>query len=514
MGVWQVASAEFSLFLVKDSLIDKADERFKSIMGWRDVDVFRRPLTYLFPADAHERLDRLLERTDLLLEGVTFPRVPLRVRSGGYVNFDMQMEKLGGGECRLDFFKPGKAEQDLSANNPPTDMYSFFNFVEELLHSPFDADVDLTMVSVDALREESGLSVSDREMARSEVVAGLQRKAVGGTLGKLDEASYGLITQGDFDENAFEQELVKVAEKLKLPADTFVPRTANIEIDDRDASSEDLQRALNHSRGVFLGEVEDEAGFGTLSGVIDGIAHNRKLIEDALKRYKYQTSARLISNAVAAVSLGQLQQGKVNLEGKIRLPDEIIVMADHPDLSLAHDMAQLEDLIRVRVRRPADQLDKPDFYELCRSTLIQESFFERLSEKLIKHNASPGHIGFRVKGMPPIKRGGLHWDSLNRLAALGHPVWIDRFGDAVIAPEAFGCLETGYVEVPHKLMRKLSEHFDGKELMEKLIAVWRSLDVGVLSADLPDYEMKSLAQELGITVTVEDSPEQMERLSA
>jgi len=508
-----VATVEFSLHLVKNNLIDKSDARFQEILGWRDVDLFRRPISFLFPADAHDRLDRLLARQDLILANVTFPQVPIRVKTGGYINFDMQMEVLADGAIRLDLFKPGMAANLGQENKAPTDMYSFFNFVEGLLNSPFEGDVDLTMVNVEALREEHGLSQHDRDAARAEVVAELQRKAVGGTLGQLDEASYGLITQGDFDEAAFEKEMVHVAHRLDLPLGTLATRTAHVEIDNHDIPAEQLQRALSHSRSVFVGDLADE-GHTKLSGVVDGIDHNRRLIEDAIKRYKYKASSRLISDGIASVSIGQLQQGKVNLEGKIRQPDEIIVMADHPDLSLAHDMAQLEDLIRMRVRRGSTERHKPDFYELCRSTLIQEKFFEKLAEMLAQHHEEPGYVGFRVKGLPPVKRGGLHWDALNRLASLGHPVWIDRFGDAVVAPEAFTCLDGGYIEVPPTMMRKLSEHFDGKELMEQLIAVWRNMQVGVLSADLPDYEMKTLAHELGIHITVEDSPEQLESMSA
>lgn len=508
-----MSSAEFSIHLVKNSMIDKPDARFQEIMGWREVDVFRQPLSFLFPADAHGRVDRLLESGGAMLGNIIFPHVPLRVKKGGYINFDMRLVHIADGDRRLDFYRPGKAENNAVAAEKPTDMHSFFNFVEELLNSPYDGDMGLTMVSVEALREDSALSNADKAKARSEIVTELQSKAIGGNVGILDDASYGLITMGDFDESAFSQELEKVASRLDLPAGALAPSTANIEIDDRNVAPQQLRQALGHARGVFLGEIDAEDA-DKLTGVIDGIEHNRNLIESAVKTYNYRVSARLISDAIADVSVAQLQQGKVNLEGKIRSPNEIIVMADHPDISLSHDMAQLEDLVRMRVRRTDHDRKKPDFYELCRSTLIQESFFEQLAALLEKHEEESAYMGFRVIGMPPIKRGGVHWDCLNRLAALGHPIWIDRFGDAVVAPEAFGCLEGGFIELQSSMMRKLSGHFDGTELMSKLIETWRSMNVGVLSVDLPDYKIKTLSYELGIHIIVEDSAEQLEKLAS
>ena len=507
-----MGSVEFSLYLVKDSLINRADDRFKEIMRWKDVDLFRQPLSFLFPADAHGRVEKLLKSKSKLLAEVIFPRVPIRVKTGGYVNFDMKMLTLDDGVRRLDFYRPGL--DDPVEATETTDMYSFFNFVEELLGSPYDGDMALTMVDVGALRDAGTLSDEDKKNARSEIEKGLQAKAVGGKLGKLDEASYGLITKGDFDEKAFEREMLLVAKKLNLDPTVLSVRSVNVDIDDTDLPPEQLRQALSHSRGVFLGDIKDEHGLKSLTGVIDGIAHNRGLIERALKKYQYRTSARLVSDNIAAISVSQLQQGKVNLEGKIRLPDEILVMADHPDLALQHDVAQLDDMIRLRGKRQPDERAKPDFYELCRSTLVQEAFAEKLEAMLKRHGEIPQLVGFRVRGMPPVKRGGLHWEALNGFAAKGHPIWIDRFGDAVLAPEEMGCLKNGYVEIPRKLMKTLAGHFDGKELMGKLIKTWRSLGVVVLSVDLPDYEMKTIAQELGISVSVEDAPEAAEELAS
>jgi len=509
-----VHTVEFSLHLVKNSLIDKADDRFTDIMCWKMVDLFRQPLSFLFPADAHGRVDRLLESKSKLLDDIIFPQVPIRVKTGGYINFDMKLIELDAGVRRLDFYKPGNADIIPVDPKPPADMYSFFNFVEELLSSPYEGQMGLTMISIDGLREGTDLTDAEKTDVRAEIEQGLQEKAIGGHVGKLDEASYGLITKGDFDEVAFEREMAIVAAKLNLKPEVLSARSANVEIDDKELSSQQIKQALGHSRGVFLGEITDEKGLKSLSGVIDGIDHNRRLIERALKKFQYRTSARLVTDNLATISVSQLQQGKINLEGKIRRPDDILIMADHPDLALAHDIAQLEDLIRLRGKRTLAEHMKPDFYELCRSTLIQEAFAEKLENLLDQYKEKPSMIGFRVKGLPPVKRGGLHWTALNAFAAKGHPIWIDRFGDAVLAPEALGCLKHGYVELPHSLMKTLAKHFDGKDLMGKLVKTWRDLDVMVVSADLPDYEMKTMAQELGISVSVEDSAELGEKLAS
>ncbi len=496
---------EFSLFLVKNSLIDKADPRFKSLMKWQDVDLFRRPLSFLFPADAHGRLDKLLECDDALLEGVVFPRVPLRLKTGGFINFDMKMKRLGYAERRLDFFRPGKHEGSFEVADTSTDLYSFFNFVEGLLNSPYEGEIGLAMVSVDALREGSTLSDTAKYAARQEIEKGLKARAIGATLGIMDEASYGLLVDGTFDEKAYATEMLAVAASLKIDPAVLTAKTARMNMDNRTLDTAELQRALAHSRAIFLGEVDTGQPLTCLSGVLDGIQHNRKLIEQALSKYEYRVSPRVILDTVKSTSLAHLQQGKINLEGKICQPDEILVMADHPDLCLVHDLAQLDDLIRMRVRKKQIEREVPDYYELCRSTLIQEGFFEGLAKIMEKYNERPVFVGFRIKGVPPVKRGGIHWHALGRLADLGHPLWIDRFGDAVLETEALGCVRGGYVEIQPNLMRKLAGHFDGKDLMEKLVETWRYRDVGVLSCDLPDYDMKVLAQEMGIHIAVEDA---------
>ncbi|UTW55754.1 hypothetical protein [Kordiimonas sp. SCSIO 12610] len=501
---------EFRLLLVKKNLIDKTDERFKALMRWKDVDLFRQPLNFLFPPDAHERLNKLLEIDSDIFKRVTFPKVPLRLKTGGYINFDMKIEALEGETRRLDFYKPGRADtEDTGDDVATTDMYSFFNFVEKLLDSPFDEDLDLTMIDSAALRDgaEPNLNEDEKKQVRDEIEHALKKQAVGGQLGQLDEASYGLLTQSGFDEEAFGREMQAVAEKTGISVDQLNIRTDAVKLDDRDLSSEKLHQALNHSRGVFLGEVEDKNGLSTISAVVDGIEHNRNLIAEAIKKYKYRTSPRTINNNVEAVSIAMLQQGKVNLEGQIRRPDEIIILPDHPDIALAHDIAQLEDLVRMRTKRSQHEREKPDFYELCRSTLVQPTFVQKLDAMMQRHGENASLVGFRVKGLPPVKMGGPHWAAIDKLAERGHPLWLDRFGDAVVAPEALKCLHKGFVEMPPSLMKMLAGHFDGKDMMGKLVATWQAMNVGVISADLPDYELKTMAQELGISISVEDAPE-------
>lgn len=506
-----MSATEFSIFLVSKGLIDRSNSKFKSIMGWQDEELFHKPFSTLIPPDAHGRLDKLLEQDEGLLAQVTFPRIPLRVKSGGFINFDMKIEIRDGGERRLDFFKPGQA--DGASDGPSegddgaTDTEGFFDFVEALLASPYDGDIEVTMVSVEALRAKAGagLSEADKEAVGKEIEAKLQGMAVGGKVGKLDEASYGLVTAGDFDEEAFQAELGEVAKRLNIAADALSAESANIKVDDRDIDPDKLRQALSHSRGVFVGELAgDVEEFASLSDVLDGIEHNRKLVADALDEHKFLSSPRLVMDNLKTISIGNLQQGMVNLEGRIQSPDSLIVMADHPDISLRHDLLQLERLIKIRVGKSLYEREKADYYELCRSTMIQPAFVKDLGALMKKLGEEPANVGFRVKGLPPVKVGGPHWDALNQMSKAGHPLWIDRFGDAVIDPGAFGCLNDGYIEMPVDMMRKLATHPDGEELMTKLITTWEAMNVRVIAADLPTYELKTLAQKLGITCSLED----------
>ncbi len=497
---------EFSITLNDAGLIETSSKSFSAILQWKDVDVFRRPLSFLFPPDAHGRVDRLVA-SKTIMENVVFPSVPVRFKPGGFINFDMKMKEMSAGKRHLEFYKPGGASVNKNESSQSnTDMYSFFNFVERLLDSPFDGDLDMTMIEVEALRDEM-LSEEEKKAVRNEVEENLKTHAVGGELGQLDEASYGLIVSGGFDEEAFEAELVKVAENLDIDPALMGIRSANVTIDDRDLEPETLRTALSHSRGLFVGEVEgDMAALESLTAVVDGVNHNRNLVLDAIKKYQFRISERLMMDNVASISVAALQQGKVNIDGRLRLPDEIIVLPDHPDIALEHDLAQLDEFSRVRAHRKAEDQDRPDFYELCRSCLVQDAFLGGLKDILDRHSLPAEKLGFRLKGMPPSKRGGPHWQAAKSLIEAGHPVWLDRFGDAVTDPSLYDFLQGGYVELPAEILSRLSNHFDGADIMSALIEKWQANSVGVLMVDLKNIKLKTLAQEMGVRLSVLDSP--------
>ena len=508
-GNGNIVEPEFTFILTPKGLIDKTDEQFLSLMLWTDMDLFRQPLGFLFPADAHGRFEKLLDMDVALFEKLLFPKVPIRRKSGGYINFDMKITALDDGGKKLTFYKPGATHtaQDASDGAPaPTDMYSFFNFVEKLIQSPFDGKLEVTMIDVAGLRDKDPASLSpmDKDAIREKVEESLAGKALGGQIGQLDDASYGLITEGDFDEDAFAAEMQTVAEKLNIDPSLMGARSSNIKIDDRDIDSDKLQQALNHTRGVFLGEIDGDEDMESLSAVLDGIKHNRRLIEDALRSYNYLMSGRLVLDNKASISIAVLQQGKINLEGQIRSPEEIIVLPDHPDLALEHDIKQLDEFIRMRVRRDPEKREKVDYYNLCRSTLMQQEFQTKLAALLEQYGEEARLLGFRVTGLPPVKKGGPHWDALKELAGKGHPIWTDRFGDAVVDPRTMGSFKGGFIEMPTTMMKKLSTHFDGKELMSKLVETWKTMDINVVSADLPTHAMKVLSHDLGINVSVSE----------
>ncbi len=510
---------ELSILIDDNAAIVSVDDRFKAIMKWTDIDLFRQPFTYLLPPDAHGRMEKLFAGDTGLFNQILFPRVPLRVKTGGYINFDMRIKQGGESGRWLEFFKP-MPHQNTHKNTgpaskandlqPASDLYSFFNFVERLLESPFEGDVALTMLDITALREDGagGLSDADKTAVRTEIETTLAAQALGGHVGQFDEASYGLLTSSDFDEDAFEAELKNVAQALNINPDKLGVRRHDMALDDRSLPAKDLHQALNHSKSAFLGELDSGFSLDSLSSVVDGVAHNCNLIREALKKYQYLLSERTVLDNRELISVAVLFEGKVNLEGQIRLPDEIIVMVDHPQLAFDHDMAQLKDLLD-KLDKEIDRTDKIQrlhFYGLCRSTLLHDRFLDGLADMLQKAGTPPNQLGFRIQGLPPRKRGGPHWDAIGTLSQIGHPLWLDRFGDAVVDTALLQQLSGGLIEAPAVLMRKLAAHFDGKDLMEKLIATWHGANVKVLAADMPDYAMKELAQSLGIKFSLSDAP--------
>ena len=504
-----MGSEAFIIKLNKAGKIAPDDKRIAEILRWQNIDLFMQPLSFIFPPDAHGRVDSLFENTGNFKD-VVFPKVPLRFKPGGYINFDMKIFEHEDGTSRLEFYKPGIVE---NADVATADMYSFFNFVGELLNSPLEGDIAVNMIEVEGLKAGSGLSDDEQTALRGKVESELKKKAVGGKVGKLDEASYGLLSGGDFDEVAFEKELEAAAVKLNISPDSLGIRAAKVKIDDREIDPATLKMALSHSRSIFLGEIDSDDELDNLSDVISGIQHNCNLVNDAIKKFQFMVISRQINDITKSESRAVLQQGKVNIDGRLTLPGKLIVMYDHPDIAYSHDMAQIDEMLRVIKFAIKSNPDvhyndgKLDYYELCRSTLLNDKFIPDLTALMKKHEQPTSMLGFRILEMPPSKKGGVHWDTMRKLDALDHSLWIDRFGDAVIDDSLMKLLHSGYVEMPLQVMKKLAGHFDGKDMMSQLVDTWRDKGVGVVAADLPDIKMKQLAHDIGIKLNLDDAPE-------
>lgn len=503
---------EFTIHVTDQTLLAPRDERITRVLGWKEFDLFRQPVEFLFPPDAHGRMQKLFT-SKRKLDSIIFPKVPLRYHAGGYINFDMSIDYLDAGEWRLNFYKSGltshteRPPNALSAKDalPAQDMVNFFDFVQDVLESPFDGDMDMAMVEVSGLKEDSTLDEAKKADLRQEVESELKKQAMGGRIGKVDTATYSLLTSGGFEEEDFEAEMISAAKAMGLSAEDVGIRSQSVTIDDRTMPAEQVKQALGQVAKAFTGEVEPVEGATTLSAVVTGIQHHRNLINKALGSYAFRAGKRLVSFAATGERFTLLYEGKVSIDSTLRRPDSLINMIDHADLALKHDVAQLDEILRLKAHNKKEK-DVLVFYDLCRASLLSPSFHVDILDKAKKAGLSPETIGFRVLGMPPIKRGGAYWEKLFKLKEAGFRLWVDRFGDAVIDDKLADLVSGGVIEMPQALLKKLSDHYDGKELIQRLVKVWTGQSVWVVSQDYSEEKWKRRSIEAGIEVYLSDHP--------
>ena len=498
---------EFWITLYPDGRIRRADKAITRILGWRPEQIFGLPLSHLLPFDAQSRMELLWEN-DGFLNGLTLPKVPLRHANGaGYINFDMQVSvDEASGDRRLDVFKPAQESAAEEPMEEPLGTEEFFDFVDSVVRGEGDGAKDLAMVDVAGLRE-GGLGAklgAEKEAALTAgIEAAIRDKALDGKVGKIDEAAYAFLTEDSFDREELERELAAAAKQLQVNADDLGLKTKGLEIDQRDLDSDTLKQALNHARGVFLGEI-DGRDDQTLSDVIDGVEHHRRLIRDALDAHKHRTTPREVRDGRTNVRLAVLHQPKVLIDNRIRFADELIVLRDHPDLAAKHDLTIFAEFLRLRTLAEDKERRVPGMFELCFVNLKNAEYISEIIDLFRSKKIRPGEIGFRIRLMPSLRGGGAAWDGFRRLARAGFPLWIDRFGDVVTDEDLMHQVTGGMVELSARTLDRIAAHPEGKALTIRLIETWRRKGVTLLSADLVKYERKELAQKLGLTVALAD----------
>ena len=281
---------EFCITLYPDGRIRKMEEAATRILGWKAEDVFGLAFSTLLPLDAQNRMDVLWEK-GAELDGVTMPRVPLRHKSGnGYINFDIEVASSKE-TVNLRVFKPARNTEKEPAPEPE-DTEAFFAFVESVVNGDAAGASDLAMVNMQGLADGS-MDAEKAAEVRAGVEQTLRQKAVGGKIGKLDETAYAFLTEDKLDREELEQDIKKTTKRLEVNAAELGLVTQGLEVDQKDIDPKVLRNALNHARGVFLGEIEGREEH-TLTDMINGIEHHRRLIQTALKEHGFRTTGREI----------------------------------------------------------------------------------------------------------------------------------------------------------------------------------------------------------------------------
>ncbi len=495
-------SPEFCLTLYPDGRIRKMEDAMTRILGWKAEDVFGLAFSTLLPLDAQNRMDMLWEKA-AELDGVTMPRVPLRHQSGnGYINFDIGIA-ADADAIALTVFKPAKT----AAKEPvpePEDTEAFFAFVESVVNGGEAGAAGLAMVNMPGLVDGS-VSADKAAELRAGIEDTLRQKAVGGKIGRLDDAAYAFLTEDKFDQEELEKDIAKTTKRLEVNAAELGLVTQGLEVDQKNIDPKVLRNALNHARGVFLGEVEGREEH-TLTDMINGIEHHRRLILSALKEHGFRTTPREIRDGRTNTQIGVLHQPKMIIDTKIRFAGDLIVLRDHADVAAEHDLTIFTEFLRLfslqedekRARRPRA------FFELCVVNLADAGFIGKLLTLTSQYAQDARGLGFRIRHLPSLRAGGAAWQGLDRLVEAGFFAWIDRFADVVTDEGLMQKVQGGMVEVSAKFLDRIAGHPDGRGLTMQLIDVWQSKGVTLLSADLETDERKLLAHELGLYIALAD----------
>lgn len=501
-------------------LIDKTGKLFRAegnvgvIRARLPEDIKNGSVFDFFPEEGHALIEKILDSVTSNTEG-RITDIAVLTSSGDQRLFHLTVKPDGAVLWWFDFVQSDtvldSAPEAGPAPEPSVIWVDFFDSVSYLIgQAPDDKPIELMMLSFEALADPGlteRLGEDGVEDMRAAIESTLNSKSLNGQVGRLDENSYTIVTDGDAEADEIVVDVGAATSDFGVSADDLGVRTQAVTLD-KGVDEEEIQGALSHIRRSFLDDDDDDddeesmlGGDGpiSLSGVVADIEISKERIVTALN----EGNLELLRYPVVELATGEaaiyLVHGRLLIEGVAVEASRKLIMGDYPGLTLHHDTAMTREAARqVSAAAAAGAPIDPIVIDVNASSLGEAEFAPAIAGLLEEFGVEAGSIGFRTLSLDLTRQSSPSYLGLLELLGRGHPVWLTRFASAVTG----STLDGAYIEVAATYLQRLCGSEDGFGLVQQLLDVWRAAHVRMVAMDVQTDEQLEFIRELGIDYAV------------
>ena len=499
-------------------LIDKTGKLFRAegnvgvVRARLPEDIKNGSVYDIFPDEGHPLVAKILGSVSSNTEG-RISDIAILTSSGSKRLFHLTVKPDGAVLWWFEFMESDTVLDTEPEAPPPAEptviWVDFFDSVSYLIdQAPDDRPIELMMLSFEALADPGlteRLGKDGVEDMRAAIESTLNSKSLNGQVGRLDDNSYTIVTDGDTEADEVVVDVGQATSEFGVSAEDLGARTQAVTLD-KGVDQEQMQGALSHIRRSFLEDDDDDedsmisgAGAISLSGVVADIEISKERIVNALN----DGNLELLRYPVVALSTGDaaiyLVHGRLLIEGVAVEASRKLIMGDYPGLTLHHDTAMTREAARqVSAAAAAGSPIDPIVIDVNASSLGEPEFAPAIAGILEEFGVAAGSIGFRTLALDLTRQSSPSYLGLLELLGRGHPVWLTRFASAVTG----STLEGAYIEVTVTYLQRLCGSADGYGLVQQLLDVWRAAQVRMVAMDVQTDEQLKFVSELGIEYAV------------
>lgn len=508
----RIMADAFKILIDKTGKVFRAEGNTGVIRARLPDDVKNGSIYDIFPEEGHGLVGKILDSVSANTEG-RISDIAVMTSSGQQRLFHMTVKPDGAVLWWFEFVESDTVLDTKPDAPPPSEpsaiWVDFFDSVSYLIdQAPDDKPIELMMLSFEALADPGlteRLGKDGVEDMRAAIESTLNSKSLNGQVGRLDDNSYTIVTDGDAEADEIVVDVGAATSEFGVDAEALGARTQAVTLE-KGVEGEQLQGALSHIRRSFLEDDDDDedsmiGGSGpiSLSGVVADIEISKARIVAALD----EGSLELLRYPVVELATGNsavyLVHGRLLIEGVAVEASRKLIMGDYPGLTLHHDTAMTREAARqISAAAAAGAPIDPVIIDVNASSLGEEEFASAIEGLLKEYDVKAGSIGFRTLALDLTRQSSPSYQGLLTLLLNGHPVWLTRFASAVTG----STLEGAYIEVAVSYLQRLCSSTDGFGLVQQLLEVWRTAQVRMVAMDVQTEEQLDFVKELGIEYAV------------
>lgn len=307
--------------------------------------------------------------------------------------------------------------------------------------------------------------------------------------------TYGLLHNSDRQMEKFKGHIEKMSKELDPAGNGIDVSLKTIDASLHEISSDEATRALLHTINAFKEDKDETIQMSLAQNMKKLVTTNRDKLSE-FKAIIERVDFNINFQPIVAAKTGEAEHYEVLCRVNSGDIGDWVLFGEDNGLAPNFDLAVLERTMNY-IHFKAGTTRTRFAINISSKSIEDKNFFEKFHEQLARRDLNT-RLLIEINNPRTIEDFKTLESFVFSLTDLDYPVTLDNIVFEKDLPDFLEKLDVSYIKTNHKMLKRLYEEPDGKEILDEIISACKNRNIKIIGQFIEEEEQLEFLKQIGI----------------